>query len=492
MKKASVIGSGMGGLAAAIRLAVQGFEVHVFERNAYTGGKVARVEQGGYSWDAGPSLFTMPELVEELFELAGKNPADYFRYKQLEEVCRYFWEDGTQLITHQEPKVFAQAAEEALNVPASKVERFLKRSAKNYDTAAQLFLYRSMHRWSTWLNKQALRSYFRLPLRALLQTMNGYNQHFFDNPKAVQLFNRFATYNGSDPYQCPALMNVIPHLEHNLGAYYPEDGLHSVTLALTQLAEDLGVAFHLNTSVKQILTDKTKGEVRGVLTDKEKVESDVVVSNADVYFTYTKLLPQVEPPKRLLNQEKSSSGIIFYWGLRGSFPELGLHNILFSEDYPAEFKHIFQEGKLFADPTVYINISSRHTAGHAPEGCENWFVLMNVPHDQGQDWLALVEEMRGFVLNKIERTLGYDIRARIEVEQVLQPQTIESQTGSHLGALYGNASNSRWAAFFRHANYSSQFKGLYFTGGSVHPGGGIPLSLLSARIACNFIARQEK
>ncbi|MCR9084828.1 MAG: phytoene desaturase, partial [Cyclobacteriaceae bacterium] len=209
--------------------------------------------------------------------------------------------------------------------------------------------------------------------------------------------------------------------------------------------------------------------------------------NMDMVNAYKSILRKQKQPKKLLEQPKSSSALIFYWGVKKEFQELGLHNILFSEDYQTEFEHIFKKGSIYEDPTVYINITSTHKSDDAPEGCMNWFTMINVPNNQGQDWDSLIQEARKNIISKVNRVLKTDLESLIEVEEILEPRTIESKTSSANGALYGNSSNNRFAAFLRHANYSSDIKNLYFCGGSVHPGGGIPLSLLSAKIMMGFV-----
>jgi phytoene dehydrogenase-like protein len=207
----------------------------------------------------------------------------------------------------------------------------------------------------------------------------------------------------------------------------------------------------------------------------------------DVVNTYKKLLPKASQPKKILNQPKSSSALIFYWGIQKRFPQLDMHNIFFSQDYAQEFTHIFRQKNIYQDPTVYINITSKHKPDDAPEGCENWFVMINVPNNSGQDWDELITQGRKNILAKLSRILQTDIEPLIACESILDPRTIESRTSSSQGALYGNSSNNRYAAFLRHANFSSQIQNLYFCGGSVHPGGGIPLCLLSAKIATDMV-----
>ncbi len=261
MKTAAVIGAGIAGIASAIRLAVKGYAVDVFEANAYPGGKLSTFDleapdgRGVYRFDAGPSLFTMPHLVDELFQLAGKNPADYFQYVTLAETCRYFWDDGTRLTAWADQDRFGREVEQVLDEPAEHLHAHLRDSARKYDVTEKLFLHRSLHRASTWLNRDALRGYVNLPRLGVFGTMNAANERRFRHPKLVQLFNRYATYNGSDPYQTPATLNIIPHLEYNIGAFFPKDGMIGITNSLVRLAEGLGVRFHYKTRVTEIVTE---------------------------------------------------------------------------------------------------------------------------------------------------------------------------------------------------------------------------------------------
>ncbi len=300
--------------------------------------------------------------------------------------------------------------------------------------------------------------------------------------------DRYATYNGSDPYQAPATLNVIPHLEHHFGAYFPgRVWMYSIVQALVKLAEDLGVKFHYNSPVEEIILNDKKAI--GLKVKGEVINGDIVISNVDVWFTYNELLanhPQLHP-KKILNRERSSSALIFYWGIKKQYPELDLHNIFFSADYKAEFEQTWQKQSIYHDPTVYLNISSKYKPDDAPDGCENWFVMINVPSNSGQDWDKLITDARQNILAKLSRILKEDIEQLIVSESVLDPRSIESKTSSYQGSIYGTSSNSSYAAFLRHANKSSKIKNLYFCGGSVHPGGGIPLCLLSAKIVSDWI-----
>lgn len=483
MRKVAIIGTGIAGLATALRLRHKGYNVTVFEKNDYAGGKIHAIELDGYRFDLGPSLFTLPDLVDELHDLFKQHYKKTFTYDPHTTACHYFWEDGTMFKAPAHPELFAIEAATVFKEPAAHISDYLKNSKEKYETTKSLFLEKSLHKLSTYVSKDTLKAIAKIPFLGINDTLDRHNKRF-NNPKLTQLFNRYATYNGSSPYQTPGIMSMIPHLEIGLGTYYPRGGMHRISQSLFELAEKVGVEFRFRESVTRI--NQHNNLITGVTTQKGTFDFDLVVSNMDIHPTYKELMPSITSPKKTLEQERSSSALIFYWGIKDKFPNLDLHNILFSENYPAEFEHIFQHKTLFEDPTVYINISSKLTHDDAPDGCENWFVMINAPGDHGQDWEKIVEQSRQHIISKINRTLDIDLERLIETEFILTPQDIESNTGSYRGALYGAASNNKFAAFLRHPNFN-RIKNLYHVGGSVHPGGGIPLCLLSAKITADLI-----
>ncbi|MEL6718322.1 MAG: 1-hydroxycarotenoid 3,4-desaturase CrtD [Bacteroidota bacterium] len=482
--KIGIIGAGIAGLASAVRMASKGYEVSVFEANSYPGGKLSEFQLGKYRFDAGPSLFTMPQYVEDLFRVANRPVADYFEYEKLETVCEYFWEDQTRLTAFADKKQFAQEVETKLGIERDKIHESLADSEYKYEVTGRIFLEQSLHRWSTWLKGSTLKAMLKIPSLDLFTSMNRVNEKQLEHSKLVQLFNRYATYNGSNPYKTPGLLSIIPHFEYGIGAFFPKGGMHAITNSIFQLAKDLGVQFHFDSKVEEIVVKD--GRATALKIEHRSHSFDHIICNMDVFHAYRQLLPKQKHPKRILNQTKSTSALIFYWGIKKEFPELDVHNILFSNDYQQEFAEM-EAGRVFDDPTVYINITSKRNPSDAPEGCENWFTMINVPHNSGQNWDELIAESRKNIITKIQRTLGIDIEPLIEQENLLEPRTIESRTQSHLGALYGTSSNNRMAAFMRHANFSNRIKNLYFCGGSVHPGGGIPLCLLSAKIVSDLM-----
>jgi phytoene desaturase len=486
MKKAIVIGSGIGGIAASIRLARKGYSVKVFEASDYPGGKLSQFKLGDYRFDRGPSLFTLPQYVEELFALCEERMSDYFSYSELPILCKYFYPDGFTFEAKGNREKNIEAIVHAFQEDEKKVRAFFSEAEFIYNTTAPLFLERPLKLSLLYKTKDFWKGISRIPWLPLIGNYTVQLKKYFKNPKTIQYFQRYATYNGSNPYKTPALMQLLPHVEQGIGAFIPNKGMYDITHQLYELAKRQGVEFHFNSRVNEIRVEGKKA--KGIRFNDNQIEkSDVVISNMDVFPTYKKLLPKEEEPKVILNQEKSSSALIFYWGMNKTFKQLDVHNILFSRDYENEFRCLFVSKTLVNDPTVYIHITSKHIPTDAPVDGENWFVMVNAPNHVGQDWVTIEKEARENIISKLENQLGESVRNHIVCESIWNPSGIENDTSSHLGALYGNASNSASAAFFRHANNSSQIKDLYFVGGSVHPGGGVPLAILSAKTMSELI-----
>lgn len=485
MPRVSIIGAGIAGIATAIRLAAKGYVVDVFEKNPGPGGKLSVIRDRGYLFDAGPSLFTQPANLEELFSLAGKDIGDYFRYRSVDIACRYFFEHGKVLNAYTASKDFARELATVTGEDPEAVQAYLRQSEAVYEKVGTIFLNHSLHKPSTWMHRRVLSALGAVGYDHLFRSLDAFNRRRLRSPEAVQIFNRFATYNGSNPYRAPGMLSLIPHLEQNQGTFYPEGGMYSIVDAMYQLATDLGVQFHFGTRVDNIL--HRGGRVTGVRAEGQEHTADIVVSNVDVYFTYLRLLDDAIRANKVLRRERSSSALIFYWGIAREFPALHLHNIFFTRDYAEEFRHLFEWKRMYDDPTVYINITAKMEAGQAPPGKENWFVMVNAPAVSGPFPEKAVADTRQRVLDKLGRILQANIEPLIEAEHVLTPEGIERNTDSYMGSLYGTSSNSRFAAFLRHRNQSAHLQGLYFAGGSVHPGGGIPLCMKSAAIVSGMI-----
>ena len=485
MKTAIVIGAGIAGLAAAARLQSKGYQVQVFEHRPYAGGKLTQITVGNYRFDAGPSIFTMPHYVDEVFTECGKNPKDYFEYTMVDDICNYFWEDGTRLTSYADIEKFSNEVEKNLGVDAAAVRKMVEKNKFKFETVGNIFLRRSLHRLQSFTNWETVRAVLRIPRLQLFQSMNKVNSRL-KHPKLVQLFNRFATYNGSNPFEASSILNLVGHLELGLGIAMPKGGMHDISQSVYKLAQDLGVKFHFGNKVDEILLNKNVAN--GVVVAGQTYKADLVVCNMDVHYAYEKLMPNAVKPKKVLEQPRSSSGLVFYWGIKRSFPELILHNALMSSDPKKEFECIFKDKTITDDPTIYINITSKSVEGDAPVGCENWFTMINVPHIEGdQNWDELIAKGRKSIIEKINRILNIDIEQYIEAEEIFEPRILQERTFSYQGSLYGISSNTRTGAFFRHSNFSRRVKQLYFCGGSVHPGGGIPVCLSSAKIVADII-----
>mgnify|MGYP003764971035 CR=1 FL=1 len=487
-KRAVVIGAGIGGMAAAVRLALKGYETHLYEKNGSAGGKIGELRLEGCRFDTGPSLFTLPELVDELFTLAGENPREHFRYIPLESSCRYFWDDGTVLNAWTDRQRFAEEAEIVTGEPRANILGFLDECAGLYDLTAGIFIFSPFYQLDNFRKPESLNVARNFRKLNAFSTMHGVISRHFRSQKLIQLFDRYATYNGSSPYRAPGTLNVIAHLEHNMGAFFPEKGMKEIIDAVEKLASRCGVITHTGTEVLSVANEA--GNVTGVTTADGVMPANVVVTDVDVIPFYRELMKEEGMARRQERQERSTSALIFYWVMNRRFDQLDLHNIFFSSDYPGEFRAL-RRGEVAADPTVYLFASSRVVPSDAPPGKDNWFVMINVPYDRGQDWPEVIREARKNIMVTLSRRLGCNIEEAVETERILDPPLIEELTASYRGALYGSSSNNRFAAFRRHPNVKRKYRNLWFVGGSVHPGGGIPLCLASAKIACDMIPPAE-
>ena len=491
MNKVAVVGGGMGGLATAARLGKMGWSVEVFDLRDGPGGKNYQHPQGDFRFDSGPSLLTMLEVFQELFEFCGGKMENYFTPIPLDPLCHYWFDDGSHISTPGTTEAFIHKFSQAGWASETELKNFFARCKKLHGIAGTIFLEKSLQEVSTFTSKEGLKSILGLPFIDAFRTLHQAHSRAFSDPRMVQLFDRYATYNGSDPYQAPATLDIIPWVESHGGGWGVKEGIHALAQGLYKLGLEMGVKYHFNTPVDRIVS--SKGVVQGLVVQGLETSFDLVVSNADVITTY-KLLGDEDAPwsKKYKTLEPSSSGFVYYWGMNKSFSNLGLHNIFFSQDYEKEFTQIFKEKIIPEDPTVYINITSKITPSDAPPGGENWFVLVNTPPHGQQNWKVLGEELKKSIIQRLKKTLGEDLESAIISEGTLSPEDIQNGTGSTFGSLYGLSSNSWNAAFNRHPNRSKRHKGLYFVGGSAHPGGGMPLVLLSARITSQLISKYEK
>lgn len=481
-----VIGAGIGGLSAAIRLACAGQRVLVLEQNAAVGGKMSRIEQDGFRWDTGPSVITMRPVFEELFAAAGRRLDDYLTLEPVEPLTRYFYRDGVVLDATSDLTRMAAQIEAIAPHDVEGYLDFLAYAAKLHRITGPTFIYDRPPDLGTLTRVSPLQFLQVDPWLTLDQAI----RKRVGSRHLRQLLGRFATYVGASPYAAPATLGVIAHVELTGGVWYPRGGIYAIAQAMARLARELGVEIRTDTPVAQIVTGG--GWVRGVrLADGRELPARAVVANVDVTTVYQHLLPaDVATPTRrrnLRNVETSCSGYVLLLGVEGDSSGLAHHNIFFSDDYPREFRELFHDGRPPTDPTVYVAITSKTDADHAPPGCENWFVLVNAPAtDARWDWAAREAGYRALVMQTLA-SHGVDVRGRIRSERSLTPVDIARMTAAWRGALYGISSNQAINAFRRPHNRCAHLSGLYFAGGTTHPGGGVPMVTLSGKVAAQLL-----
>lgn len=490
MKKIAVIGSGLGGLSAAAQIASrQGFSVDLYEKEEFTGGKAGSIQLGGCRFDCGPTIVTLDFVLRRLFETCGKRMEDYLLLKPLEMNCRYNYMDGLTFDAYTDHTRFAEHLSKKGLTDKSSFLKYSDYCKTIYDESADIFLFHSFHELETLQQEFARDTAKNLHKLDTMRTMHQANRSFFTDKRLIQFLDRYATYNGSSPYKAPATLNIIQHVEQ-MGAYVPDGGIRQIPEALTTLCEDAGVNIKTGDAVRRIRTKNNK--VTGLVTDSGTYAYDAVVSNCDVRTTYETLLHRhwsLDAVKARMS-EPSSSAMVFFWPVKLE-SELAVHNILFSNRYKREFDDIIKKKVCPEDPTIYIYISSKYCGKDAPKGMENWYVMINAPYDTGQDWKAETTRVRARIMTRLRAQLGIELDKHIRDEKVLTPPDIAKNTGSFKGSLYGPSSNSMISAFLRQRNRSLRYPGLYFCGGSGHPGGGIPLTVLSGMLSADLLEKHS-
>ena len=485
-----VIGAGIGGLSAAIGLAARGFRVTVVEKLNRPGGKMGEVQADGFRWDTGPSVLTMRHVYEQLFKAAGRRLSDYLDLLPLDPITRYFWRDGATIDAVADEEAMCENIRRAFGPrDVDGYRRFMRYVRRLHEVVSNPFLYRHKPGW---------RDLISLPLADVLKidalrTMHQAVSAHFRDPHLVQLFDRFATYNGSSPYRAPATLNVIAHVEMAQGAWYPRGGIFRLAQAWERLATELGVEIRYAEPAQEICIQGSA--VAGVrLANGSVIRARAVVCNVDYTWAQQTLLPE-RNQSRADRLEPSCSGFVLMLGVRGAHPELAHHNILFTGDYRREFDDIFDRRIAPRDPTLYLCITSKTDPEHAPAGHENWFVLVNAPFlSPNFDWSCeadrYAQHIRGLLIANLGRILTLaEAQAMVRVERRFTPLDLQETYGGHRGAIYGFSSNTRTTAFMRPGNRDRAIARLYYAGGSVHPGGGVPLVALSGLAAADCLAQ---
>jgi len=477
----------VGGLAAAIRLAAAGHHVQLFERSPRVGGKLGSHAAAGFRWETGPSLLTLPQVFDDLLGLAGTSLAAACRPVRLDRTCRYDFADGSTFTTRSDP-VATRVAVEALAPGSGPAwDRWARRAARVWETAERTFFAGPVE------DPRALLGRMRSPADLLaidpLPSLHRRAATTFTDPRLVQWACRYATYAGSDPWRVPATLGCIPHIEQAHGCWALLGGLATLAEALAEAATALGVTVTTGTEVTALLARGPGGALTGVrLASGAIVPAEVVVADVDAAHLYADLLPDRAGRRRVRAAGRSTSGLVLLLGAEGRTEALDHHTVLFSAGYRQEFADL-AAGRPPDDPTVYVCAADRTDPTAAPPGHESLFVLVNVPSadDPVAAWAGgRTEAYAERVLDVLERR-GLELRRRIVHREVITPANLAARHRAVGGAIYGTSSNGRRAAFTRPPNRGRR-PGLYLVGGSSHPGGGLPLVALSARIVADMVA----
>jgi phytoene desaturase len=472
-----IVGGGVGGLAAAIRLRVAGHQVTIFERNQQVGGKLATYERGGYTFDIGPSLITLPHVFDEVLRTAGTTLAEQVDLVRLDPQFRYRWRDRSSLVVHDDADATAASFEDYATGAGEHWRAFDARGSRIWDVADRTFFAGPMSNPLALLKR--MRSPFDLTAIDAMRTLRRSAESFFDDARLRQWAGRYATYSGSSPYSVPATLACIPHIEARFGCWYAIGGLGALRNAFERVARDVGVEIVTGATVRTIEADAER--VTGIATtDGDRVTADIVIANTDAEHLYGSLLVDAPALKRVRRARRSTSGFVLCLGVRGLTPHITHHNVWFSDDDADEFARL-DSGEVTDDPTIYACVSSVTDPTQAPSGCENWNILVNTPPDVRIDAGAHTT----VVLDRLA-SHGVDLRERIDFAHTMTPDDIAERYRSPGGAIYGTSSNGRRAAFRRPANRGAR-AGLYLVGGSSHPGGGLPLVTTSAKIVAGMI-----
>lgn len=475
-KNVIVVGSGLGGLSAAISLAQEGYAVTIHEKNAKIGGKLNVLKERGYTFDLGPSILTLPHVFERLFERSGKRMSDYIPVRTLRPHWRNFFEDGTVVDLHPEPERMAEEARKVGEDPAN-VERFLKYSADLYDLVNAGYFEQGLDNAQEFRKFYGLGNFLKFDL---FRTMHGGVKRYLKTRYLQDVFDYFIKYVGSSAYHSPAFMNCLPTIQFRYDLWYVDGGLYNIAVGLQRLMEELGVVVRLNSEVTEVRTDGAR--VTGIVTQEGAFHAaDILVSNMEVIPAYERLLKEDPAFLRTLERfEPACSGLVLELGLDCQYPQLAHHNFLFSDHQKQHFHTVFRKRQLPPDPTIYLVAASRTDPTVAPPGCDCLKILPHIPHIDDEhpltreDYLVFKER----VVDKLERMGLKDLRKHTVFEHCWTPLDIRQQYYSNKGSIYGVVSDRFRNLAFKAPKQSPKYPNLFFVGGSVNPGGGMPMVVL--------------
>jgi diapolycopene oxygenase len=489
-KNVVVVGGGLAGLSAAIRLSVDGHRVTVFEKNERAGGKLNTREGKGFKFDTGPSILTMPWVLEKLFESAGKKLEDYMEIVRVEPQWRTFFEDGVHLDMSADLPTMLKEMNALSPHDAQKLFEYLDYSAKQYELCMKSFYSHSLAGLTDLRSHHSLTELLKMdPLKTVHQATKSY----FNDPHIQQMFDFLVMYVGSSPYHSPAILSQLAHVQLGLGIFYVKGGMYNIARGMIKLLGELGVEIKTNAQVASI--ESSQGKATGiVLASGEKYPADLVVSNLEgipAYKTLLKDVPTAESEvKKLEKFVPSVSGLVLLLGVDRIYDKLQHHNFFFSKNPETEFSQIFDQGIPADDPTVYVGISSKSDDTQSPKGCDNLFVLTHVPPlKDGESWEHHRDRYRNIVLDKLERMGIPDLRKHIVFEYQFTPDDLQSLYGPNGGSIYGVAADKKKNGGFKIPSRSNVLSNLYFVGGSTHPGGGVPMVTLSGQLTADLIKK---
>jgi phytoene desaturase len=487
---AVVVGAGVGGLAAAARLARQGFDVHLFEKTHGPGGRCNQLRAEGFTWDIGPTIVLMPEVFEETFAALGRRLEDYLTLQRCEPNYRIHYRDGSSITFTSELTAMGRELERIEPGSFQRYLAFLAQGQTQYRTSLDHLVGRNYSGVLDYFSPKVLAKIFKVRAH---RRMYADVSRFFQDERLRAAMTFQTMYLGVSPFASPAVYGLLPFTELGVGIWFPKGGLYAIPLALERVAREEGVRLHYGEPVERILTEGARAT--GVrLASGRTVQADVVLCNADLPYAYEKLLegaPTALPRKEKLRY--TSSGYMLYLGLRKKYPGLGHHNVVFGRDYKGSFDDIFERFRVPEDPSFYVNVPTRTDASLAPEGKDAVYILVPVPHQHpGMDWKVEGPKVRAKVFQRLAE-LGYpELERDTVVERIFTPDDWAASYNLMHGSAFGLAQNFFQIGPFRPANQDARVKNLFFVGASTQPGTGLPTVLISARLASERVEQWAK
>jgi phytoene desaturase len=494
----AVIGSGLGGLSAACTLAGRGYQVEVFEKNPWLGGKAAQLQEQGFRFDMGPTILIQPSVLRRVFHEAGRDLDDYMKMVRLDPQWRCFFDNGSVLDLKHDVGQMAIELNGRRSGMGDKYVQFMKMSEDLHGISDRFFFWKSV---GSMLDTFDIQGAFDIKVlkdvarMRMGQSVAGTIRDYIDDPDVAQMLDHYVQYVGSSPDASPAILCAIGHMQAEEGIWYPMGGTRAVPEALVKLGREQGILYRTSTEVERLLAEG--GKVTGLVTTSgERHSFDAVVSNEDAVRTYRELVGGTigERFDRKGEYEPACSGVVLYLGLNPRYDHLAHHDFVFSRDAHEEFHHIYDLGEPAPDPTCYLASTSRTEAATAPEGGDALYVLVHTPYLRPHhDWSKMFPAYRQVILDKLKRTAGLtDIEDRIVFERALTPQDIHTRYKVLNGAIYGLSSHGRWTGAFKPANASRALDGLFLAGGAAHPGPGMPMVMMSGWIAADAVDQRYR